>query len=101
MSSRNNYLDDKESNIAPRLNQTIRDAKLKLESGSQDFDGIENEASRSLEKAGFVPDYVSIRNAQNLLPASPVDPDLVILAAAYLGKTRLIDNIQVNRSTDP
>ena len=101
MSSRNNYLDDKESNIAPRLNQTIREAKLKLESGSQEFDVIEKETSLSLEKAGFVPDYVSIRNARNLSPASAGDPDVVILAAAYLGKTRLIDNIQVNRSTDP
>jgi|TARA_Y100000310_G_scaffold269721_1_gene283113 pantoate--beta-alanine ligase len=100
MSSRNNYLDEKESNIAPMLNQTIRAAKSALESGNQDHAQIENEATVALEKAGFVPDYVSIRNARSLESASPGDSDLVILAAAYLGKTRLIDNLQVNLSAN-
>lgn len=101
MSSRNNYLDEKESNIAPILNQTIREAKAALERGNQDFSKIEKEASKVLEMAGFVPDYFSISNAQTLEPASVEDSHLVILAAAYLGKTRLIDNQQVYPSLGP
>jgi|TARA_B100001971_G_C18264286_1_gene590297 pantoate--beta-alanine ligase len=101
MSSRNNYLDKKESNIAPKLNQSIRDARSALESGDRNFAEIEKEGTSALEKAGFVPDYFSIRNARTLETANVNDNELIILAAAYLGKTRLIDNLQVDPSTNP
>jgi len=100
MSSRNNYLDKNESDIAPHLNQTIREAKSSLESGKQNFTEIEKASTLTLEKAGFIPDYFSIRNARTLEPASTKDNSLVILAAAYLGKTRLIDNLQVSLTAD-
>lgn len=101
MSSRNNYLDKVQSNIAPQLNQVISEAKSVLLSGSRNFDEIEKDCTRALEKAGFVADYFSIRNARTLDPASVDDDDLIILAAAYLGQTRLIDNLQVFSSPDP
>lgn len=101
MSSRNNYLDKVQSNIAPQMNQVIREAKSVLLSGSRNFDEIEKDCTRALEKAGFVADYFSIRNARTLDPASADDDDLIILAAAYLGQTRLIDNLQVFSSPDP
>ncbi len=100
MSSRNNYLDAEERKIAPQLNQAIRKAKMKLESGTRQFAEIEKEATMELEKAGFIADYFSIRNARTLEPANVKDLSLVILAAAYLGKTRLIDNLQIAPSAN-
>lgn len=100
MSSRNNYLDKKERRIAPQLSQAIQAAKVKLQSGNRNFAEIEKEGTSALAKAGFLPDYFSVRHALTLEPAKVQDDKLIILAAAYLGKTRLIDNLQVYPSTD-
>ncbi|MCY1465152.1 Pantothenate synthetase [compost metagenome] len=54
---------------------------------------------QQLEAAGLRPDYLEIRHAQNLRPATPEDRDLVILVAAFLGTTRLIDNLHLNLDT--
>ncbi len=56
---------------------------------------IERKASQSLMSAGLKPEYVTIRNAKNLQPAEPGDQQLVILMAAFMGTTRLIDNMQI------
>jgi pantoate--beta-alanine ligase len=94
MSSRNQYLTEKERKKAPYLFQTLLAAKQQINSGV-DFAKIEANAMQALAHAGFEPDYVSIRNADTLASESGTGNSLVILAAAWLGKARLIDNITV------
>ena len=95
MSSRNQYLSEAERPVAPQLHAALEAAGAELQSGKRNFDDLENEMRRRLEAAGFVPDYVAIRRAENLeLPDRDCD-ELVVLAAAHLGKARLIDNIVV------
>lgn len=96
MSSRNNYLSPAERQAAPRLYAALcglRDRIVK-EGGAKL--GMEADAARELETAGFRPDYISVRRAADLAEAGPRDKALVILAAAWLGRTRLIDNLEVN-----
>ena len=98
MSSRNQYLSDQQRSIAPRLYQLLCAAKEQVHS-KMPFSDIEAGAMQSLTQAGFKPEYFSIRCANSLAPAS-AEPSgnkkaLVILAAAWLGKARLIDNISV------
>jgi pantoate--beta-alanine ligase len=93
MSSRNSYLTPEQREIAPKFYQALciaRDAVLK---GNSDFAQIALQQTQSLENTGFAVDYFSICQADSLLPAEASDNDLVILAAAKLGKPRLIDNI--------
>ncbi|RMN54501.1 Pantothenate synthetase [Pseudomonas syringae pv. apii] len=56
-----------------------------------------NSKKQQLQAAGFRIDYLEIRNADSLRPTTAEDPDLVILAAAFMGKTRLIDNLHLTR----
>ena len=95
MSSRNQYLTEEERKTAPRLYQTLLSAKERIGSGIS-IAKIESDAMQVLNQAGFKPDYVSIRNAHTLEPATTDSKaPMVILAAAWLGKARLIDNIAV------
>jgi pantoate--beta-alanine ligase len=93
MSSRNGYLSAEERRVAPTLYQVLCAARDRLRGGKTDFAAVEAEAVAELASAGFVPDYVAIHQAQSLQPAREGDSRLVILAAAHLGGTRLIDNI--------
>lgn len=93
MSSRNGYLTDKERIIAPQLYQALQEVKQQLLNGETDFLALENNAKTQLSSSGFRPDYCSIYHALELKPAKKGDKELVILAAAFLGPTRLIDNI--------
>ena len=93
MSSRNGYLSTEESQLAPKIYQTLCAAKEEVLSGKLSYQAIENKALALLQNAGFQPDYFSICRADNLQKAAITDTELVILAAAKLGKTRLIDNI--------
>ncbi len=97
LSSRNGYLSDKEKHSAVALIETLRWAATALHAG-EPASAIESAASERLSRAGFTPDYFAICNARTLAPAQHDDRDLVILAAAYIGKTRLIDNIQLQLS---
>ena len=63
--------------------------------GQRDYRKIEKNAAKRLKNAGFKVDYVEICNKHDLQPATPEDNELCILAAAHLGKARLIDNIQL------
>ncbi len=93
LSSRNGYLSDGEREEARHLHAVLRSASAAIESGDADFARIEHTAVDTLRKRGWQPDYVAIRNRSNLgapLPRQPV----VVLAAARLGATRLIDNIE-------
>ncbi|PAV27519.1 pantothenate synthetase [Tamilnaduibacter salinus] len=97
MSSRNGYLSESERATAPALYQTLLQTAQALGDGSKDFAALERAAREALTQAGFCPDYVNIVNSLNLEPATPDDRQLTILAAAFLGDTRLIDNVSVSR----
>lgn len=95
-SSRNQYLTEEERRIAPALYRVLAGVAGELESGNRDYAGLEGGAMTELGSAGFQPEYVSIRRAENLaLPARDTD-ELVVLAAARLGRARLIDNVLVH-----
>jgi len=95
MSSRNQYLSNEERRRAPRFYQTLCRTAQRLRAG-EDPAQLESAARQALAAAGFEPDYVSIRRAQDLQPLCAGDPTpAVVLAAARLGRTRLIDNVMV------
>lgn len=96
MSSRNRYLSKTERKTAPRLHQALLECRQKLQDGERNFERLQSEQFAKLASQGFKPDYVSIRNPQSLEESSPDDAGLIILIAAYLGKTRLIDNLLVS-----
>lgn len=94
MSSRNAYLSESERRIATRLNLVLHDAIKEVRAG-EPIDEAEEEAKRHLVAAGFTSvDYVAIRDAETLAPVGDLS-HARILAAAWLGKTRLIDNMAV------
>ncbi|RZQ54089.1 pantoate--beta-alanine ligase [Pseudoalteromonas phenolica] len=96
MSSRNGYLSEQEKDTAKVLYQTLLNAVQSLEQGNKAFEAIELEAKQTLEQAGLKPDYFAIAEKDNLKPATLETKEFVILAAAFLGKVRLIDNLQVS-----
>lgn len=95
MSSRNNYLSQENRLIAPTLYQSLNKVSDLIELGRRDFSRIIAECKSELSEAGFKVDYIEIRSADTLLQPGHEDTHLVILAAAFLGKTRLIDNVQI------
>ena len=95
MSSRNQYLDKQQRSIAPGLYQTLKAMAGEIKKTGSVAKDQEQGAIEQLRRDGFIPEYVSIRRAQDLAVASAADSELVILAAAQLGKARLIDNIEV------
>ena len=99
MSSRNGYLTKAERATAPQLNAELRKIREAVEGGSRRFDRHMAMARASLETAGWSVDYVEVRRRSDLQAPNPADRDLVALAAAWLGKTRLIDNIEITAST--
>ena len=96
LSSRNQYLTDKERAIAPRLYVTLKDIAEGLQSGKRNYPEMEQQAMDDLAGLGFKPDYVSIRRAENLGEPDRDTDELVVLAAAHLGQSRLIDNLVVH-----
>ena len=95
MSSRNGYLSTEERQTAPVLFNTLKHCAQQLKNGNKDFATLESEAKSALEDAGLKPDYFSIAQRDTLKAATLEDTRFVILAAAFLGSVRLIDNIQV------
>lgn len=98
MSSRNGYLSASEKEQAALLYKTLRDTRDAIKSGNKDFPALTEHATDTLSGGGFVPDYFNICRADNLQLATAADRSLVILAAAKLGKARLIDNIDFDIS---
>ncbi|MBJ7537981.1 pantoate--beta-alanine ligase [Marinomonas transparens] len=94
MSSRNGYLTKEERGIAPAMYQTLLWTKEALITGSANHEDIREQAQQKLEAAGFRRDYFEIRAQDNLQIPSEKEKSLVILAAAYLGNARLIDNLR-------
>jgi pantoate--beta-alanine ligase len=95
LSSRNAYLSTEERKRAPALHRALLDAAAALKAGEL-AGTVLTEARQQLAKAGFDVDYVELRNADTLaVPVHQEREPLRLLAAARLGKTRLIDNIAV------
>lgn len=95
LSSRNQYLSDAERAEAPRLYRELQQIAAALRQGNVDYAGLEKQAVLNLTDAAWVVDYVEIRHADTLEVARAGDKRLVVLAAARLGTTRLIDNLEV------
>jgi len=95
MSSRNQYLNPQQRAMAPFLYSQLIGIADSIEHGRRDFSVLVARCKAELVEQGFSPDYIEIRNAYSLLPPGHEDTSLVILAAAFMGKTRLIDNIQI------
>lgn len=97
MSSRNRYLDSSERAQAPILHQTLQRVRTAVRNGASDYRRLETEAREALAAAGFRPDYVEVRRAADLAkPSGRERPeDLVTLAAAWLGRARLVDNVRI------
>jgi len=96
LSSRNGYLSEHERSLAPMLQQTLLWMKSELTQGRRDYSSIEREASDKLALNEFKVDYLCIVRRSDLRDVESGEDKLVILAAAYLGTTRLIDNITVD-----
>lgn len=100
MSSRNSYLTVTERQKAPRFYRALRAGAQAILSGERGYRELERRLTDRLHQDGFMPDYVSVRRSDDLAPASERDRALVILAAARLGKARLIDNLKVRLAID-
>lgn len=96
MSSRNGYLSEDERALAPTLSQVLESVKKQLINGKRDYKVIEAAAKKQLTKQGFKPDYLTILNSDTLTPPFKSDNQLIVVAAAYLGSTRLLDNLVIN-----
>ncbi len=95
LSSRNQYLSDVERTEAVLLSQTLRGMGTALAGGAADYAALERGASSVLAKRGWQVEYVAVRKQADLGVPGMEERKLVILAAARLGKTRLIDNLEV------
>jgi pantoate--beta-alanine ligase len=95
LSSRNGYLSPTERAQAPALYAVLTRLANAVRAGSRDFAALEADAIRDLQADGWLPDYVALRKKLDLQLPSAHDSGLVVLAAARLGNTRLIDNLEV------
>lgn len=95
LSSRNGYLSPQERQEAPRLHDELQQIADLLRQGERDFANLANQAQQKLNQAGWRTDYVSIRSQSSLLVPRRDENKLVVLGAAWLNKTRLIDNLEV------
>jgi pantoate--beta-alanine ligase len=95
LSSRNQYLSEAERVEATFLYRTLLEMRQAILGSDQDFERIQEVAVKALVARGWSVDYVSVRSQSDLKPATPDQRDLVILAAARLGSTRLLDNVEV------
>jgi len=96
LSSRNQYLSERERGEAVSLSRTLEGMRQDILHGELDFGLLEKQAILALTGWGWQVDYVSVRNQSDLQPASLEQNAWVILAAARLGKTRLLDNVEVD-----
>lgn len=95
LSSRNNYLSGEQRAKATLLYQCLRECAAQVEAGNREFASLEQAAIQRLQDGEVRPDYFVIRSADTLKPVTPEDRRLVILAAAFVGPTRLIDNLRL------
>jgi len=99
LSSRNRFLSDVERKEAPRLYRMLNQARDQMLAGAADVDRVEQDAQRELAAAGWKVDYLAVRRRRDLRKPTAEEvalrEPLVVLAAAKLGTTRLIDNLEV------
>jgi pantoate--beta-alanine ligase len=93
LSSRNGYLSSEHRAIAPTIHQTLKTAEVELQTGVALNDVLEK-MKQTLTTTGFVVDYVEARTLE-LQKIDAFHQDIVLFIAAKLGKTRLIDNMQI------
>jgi len=99
LSSRNGFLSEEQRAVAPVVYRSLSNIAESIKQGQRDFPALISAQLQQLEAAGLRPDYLEIRHALTLRPATAEDRDLVILVAAFLGTTRLIDNLHLNLDT--
>ncbi|MFN3354616.1 MAG: pantoate--beta-alanine ligase [Pseudomonas sp.] len=95
LSSRNGFLSEEQRAIAPVLFRSLSQIAAAIKSGNHDFAALRAEQVQQIEAAGLRLDYLEVRQGVHLRPAMPEDQDIVILVAAFLGTTRLIDNLHL------
>jgi len=95
LSSRNQYLSGDERAEAVFLFQTLQGMRQAILQGERDFERLQQQAVEALAARGWSVDYVAVRNLSDLQPAGLTQRELVMLAAAKLGNTRLLDNVEV------
>ncbi|MBY8948376.1 pantoate--beta-alanine ligase [Pseudomonas sp. SH10-3B] len=96
LSSRNGFLSEEERAIAPVLYRSLSQIAAAIKSGDHDFARLRAEQVQQIEAAGLRLDYLEVRQGVHLRTATAEDRDIVILVAAFLGTTRLIDNLHLN-----
>ncbi len=96
LSSRNGYLSAQERARAPLLHQVLNEVAAQVRSGRRDFAALEREAAARLANEKWLTDYIAVRKQADLQSPAHADRELVILGAAKLGNTRLIDNLEVS-----
>ena len=92
----NRNLTEQERALAPRLHAALSGIAASMDAGGRNYEALQRQGLESLAAAGFAPEYLVIRQAADLGPIREGTRDLVILAAARLGSTRLIDNLRVH-----
>lgn len=100
MSSRNGYLSPQERHIAPGLQRMLKGMAKRIRAGDEDYRRLEERGRAMLAEQGFRPDYLAVCRADDLAPAVPGDQQLVLAGAAWLGRARLIDNIELELNPD-
>lgn len=95
LSSRNQYLSPEERTEAVHMHRTLTEVANELKTGAKDLAMIELKASQALANRGWQVEYVAIRRQNGLTKPEAEEKKLVVVAAARLGKTRLIDNLEV------
>lgn len=98
MSSRNGYLTPEQKLHASMLHTCLKEIVASVQQGCVDYAALEQVTAKTLNNNGWLTDYISVRSARTLLPATQEDSALVVLAAAKIGNTRLIDNIEFTRT---
>ena len=96
LSSRNGYLSGEERQNAAAISRVLNRIKAAIERGCRDYAGAESRGRQALAQAGFQVDYLAVRDAQRLVPPDADTGVLRILAAARIGRARLIDNVGVD-----
>ncbi|NMZ71270.1 pantothenate synthetase [Pseudomonas peli] len=99
LSSRNGYLNTAQREVAPVLYRTLQEMATAIRAGERDYAKLVAVAQQQHSAAGFSPDYLEVREANSLRPATSDDRRLVILLAAFIGSTRLIDNLAFDLDT--
>ena len=93
LSSRNGFLTSAERQVAPKLYQALQQVAEQIQGGRRDYPAVLDEARQNLIDAGMRPDYLELRDPVTLRPVSEETTQLIVLVAAFVGTTRLIDNL--------